>query len=193
MLSWRDEVENCYSCFFFWFGSPGKSQKFAILNWVKFRMMGDIPGGPVVKTLLPSAGGAGSIPGRGTKNPHAWRPKAKTWNGNSIVTNSIKTLKVVHIKKKKSLKKNLGWWERQKVSPSWGEGRVVKASSRCIALWAWFHCCVWNCILFVSFHFFLQISCITVSWDISFWYLFPFISSHMCHLLGAWCIFLQPE
>ena len=40
------------------------------------------------------------------------------------------------------------------MSPSWGEGRVVKASSRCIALWAWFHCCVWNCILFVYFHFF---------------------------------------
>ena len=38
----------------------------------------DIPGGPVVKTLLPSAGGAGSFPGRGTKNPHAWRPKTKT-------------------------------------------------------------------------------------------------------------------
>ena len=38
----------------------------------------DIPGGPVVKTLLPSAGGAGSIPGQGTKNPHAWQPKTKT-------------------------------------------------------------------------------------------------------------------
>ena len=34
--------------------------------------MGDFPSGPVVRT--PTAGGAGSIPGRGTKIPHAaWR------------------------------------------------------------------------------------------------------------------------
>ena len=32
----------------------------------------------LIKTLLPSAGGAGLIPGRGAKNPHAWRPKTKT-------------------------------------------------------------------------------------------------------------------
>ena len=70
---------------------------FPIKEW-EFR---DIPSCPVVKTLLPSAGGAGSIPGWGAKNPHAWRAKTKTWNGNSIVTNSIKILKVVHIKKKK--------------------------------------------------------------------------------------------
>ena len=38
-------------------------------------------------------------------------------------------------------------------------------------------------ICYFSF-FFLQVSCITVSWDISFWYLFPFISSHMYYLLG---------
>ena len=29
------------------------------------------PGGPVVKTLHSNAGGTGSIPGRGTKIPHA--------------------------------------------------------------------------------------------------------------------------
>ena len=32
---------------------------------------GDFPGGPVVKTLCFQCRGAGSIPGRGTKIPHA--------------------------------------------------------------------------------------------------------------------------
>ena len=35
----------------------------------------DFPGGPVVKTLSSNAGGAGSIPGRGAKIPHASWPK----------------------------------------------------------------------------------------------------------------------
>ena len=35
----------------------------------------DFPGGPVVKTLPSSAGGAGSIPGGGAKIPHASQPK----------------------------------------------------------------------------------------------------------------------
>ena len=38
-------------------------------------MSGDFPGGPVVKTSPSNAGGAGSIPGRGAKIPHALRPK----------------------------------------------------------------------------------------------------------------------
>ena len=33
----------------------------------------DFPSSPVVKTLLSNAGGAGSIPGQGTKIPHAVR------------------------------------------------------------------------------------------------------------------------
>ena len=40
--------------------------------------MRDFPGGPVVKTSLSNAGGAGSIPGRGAKIPHASRPETKT-------------------------------------------------------------------------------------------------------------------
>ena len=32
---------------------------------------GDVPGGPVVKNLPSSAGDVGSIPGEGTKIPHA--------------------------------------------------------------------------------------------------------------------------
>ena len=46
-------------------------------------------------------GGAGSTPGCGAKTPGALGPKNKTENRNNIVTNSMKTLKVVHIKKKK--------------------------------------------------------------------------------------------
>ena len=35
----------------------------------------DFPGGPVVEASPSNAGGAGSIPGRGAKMPHALRPK----------------------------------------------------------------------------------------------------------------------
>ncbi|CAI9168220.1 unnamed protein product [Rangifer tarandus platyrhynchus] len=39
----------------------------------------DFPGGPVVKILLSDAGGAGLIPGQGTKIPHAsWPQKTQT-------------------------------------------------------------------------------------------------------------------
>ena len=61
----------------------------------------------MVKTLRSSAGGVGSIPGRGAKIPHASWPKNQ--NIEHVVTNSIKTLKVVHIKeifKKKILSPN---------------------------------------------------------------------------------------
>ena len=51
---------------------------------------GDFPGGPVVKTLPSSAGGSGLIPGPGA--------------------NSIKTFKITHIKKKKSLRKTPPQW-----------------------------------------------------------------------------------
>ena len=40
----------------------------------------DFPGGPVVKTSPSNAGGAGSIPGWGTKIPHALGPKKKNQN-----------------------------------------------------------------------------------------------------------------
>ena len=44
-------------------------------NIFKFQLIWDFPDGPVVKTSPSSAGGAGSIPGRGAKIPHAWWPK----------------------------------------------------------------------------------------------------------------------
>ena len=46
--------------------------------------------------------GAGSNPGWETKNPYASWPKNQNINRSGIVTNSIKTFKMVHIKKKKS-------------------------------------------------------------------------------------------
>ena len=61
----------------------------------------DFPGSPVVKILPSNAGGAGLIPGQGAKIPHALWPKNQNIkNRSNIVRNSIKTLKMVHIKKK---------------------------------------------------------------------------------------------
>ena len=59
----------------------------------------------MAKTLPFSVGG--SIPGREAKIPHTSVSKTKTLKKkrSNIVTDSIKTLKMVHIKKKKSLEK----------------------------------------------------------------------------------------
>ena len=52
----------------------------------------------MVKASPSNAGGAGSIPGQGEKIPHAsWPQNVK--QKQHIVTNSIKTLKTVKIKK----------------------------------------------------------------------------------------------
>ena len=54
----------------------------------------------VVPVVSPSTvGGAVSIPGQGASEPK----KIKTWNRSNLVAYSIKTLKVVHIKKKKKI------------------------------------------------------------------------------------------
>ena len=53
----------------------------------------------MVKTSSDNAGGVGSIPGQGTKIPHALQPKTPNLNRSNIVTNSIKTFKMVHILK----------------------------------------------------------------------------------------------
>ena len=46
--------------------------------------------------------GAGSIPGWGARIPHALRPQSQNIKHK---TNSINTLKIVHVKKKKSFRK----------------------------------------------------------------------------------------
>ena len=58
-------------------------------------------GGPVVKALPSNAENAGSTLGWGADIPHILFPKNQNIKNNrsSIVTNSIKTLKMVHIKK----------------------------------------------------------------------------------------------
>ena len=65
----------------------------------------DFPGGPVVKTSPSKAGGAGSIPGQGTKIPPALRPKNQNIKQSNIVKILIKTFKKgPHQKKKKKSK-----------------------------------------------------------------------------------------
>ena len=74
-------------------------------------LQGDFPGDPVVKTLPSNAEGTGSIPGWEAKILHASARKQNNSNNKnkgSIATNSIKTFKMVHIKKKKKKK----WWKR---------------------------------------------------------------------------------
>ena len=63
----------------------------------------DFPADRVVKTLHSNAGGVGSTPGQGAKIHMPPGKKPKTWNRSNIVINSIKTVKMVHIKKKKKL------------------------------------------------------------------------------------------
>ena len=55
----------------------------------------DFPGGPVVKAPPSKAQGVGSIPGWGTKIPHASRVKNPKHKKTEVIllTNSIKTLK----------------------------------------------------------------------------------------------------
>ena len=56
----------------------------------------------MVKTWPSNAGSAGSIPGRGAKSPiMSCSQESKTKIRSNIVTNSIQTLKIVHIREKK--------------------------------------------------------------------------------------------
>ena len=65
----------------------------------KMEIAWNFPGGPVVKTSLSSAGGADWIPGCGTKILHALWSKNYNQKRSNTVTNLIKPLKLVHIKK----------------------------------------------------------------------------------------------
>ena len=61
-------------------------------------MMGDFPGGPKVKTLPSNAMGVALIPGWGARIPHAlWSKKQNVNNRSNIVTNSIRTIKMVPV------------------------------------------------------------------------------------------------
>ena len=52
----------------------------------------------MVKTSASNAGGTGLIPDLGAKIPHASQSKRPKYKTGNIVTNSVKALKVVHIK-----------------------------------------------------------------------------------------------
>ena len=70
----------------------------------KIAMTGDFPGDPVVKTLPSNAMDVALIPGWGARIPHAlWSKKQNVNNRSNIVTNSIRTIKMVHFKKKKNM------------------------------------------------------------------------------------------
>ena len=72
---------------------------------LKKKKVRDFPGGPVVKTLPPSAGGVGSIPGRGAKIPHALPPKNQNIKQKQYCNKFNKDFKN-DPHPKKSLKKN---------------------------------------------------------------------------------------
>ena len=59
----------------------------------------------MVKTSPSNTGDAGSISGWGIKIPHSSWSKNQSINRSNIVSDSIKTFKMVHIKKKKLLKR----------------------------------------------------------------------------------------
>ena len=58
----------------------------------------DFPDGPVVKTLPSNAADTGSTPSLGAKIPHASQSKKQNIRQKQYCNNSIKTLKVAHIK-----------------------------------------------------------------------------------------------
>ena len=67
----------------------------------------DFPGDRVVKTSPSKAEAAGSIPGWGDDIPHASCPKHQNMKQKHIEPNSIETLKMIHIKRKKKILKKI--------------------------------------------------------------------------------------
>ena len=69
----------------------------------KITLMRHFLGSPVVNTLPSNnSGDAGSIPVQRAKIPQASWPKTQNRNRSDFVKNAIKTLKMAHIKKKKT-------------------------------------------------------------------------------------------
>ena len=68
-----------------------------IIHFIKV-LTWDFPDGPVVKTLPSNAADTGSAPSPGAKIPHASQSKKQNIRQKQYCNNSIKTLKVAHIK-----------------------------------------------------------------------------------------------
>ena len=67
-------------------------------EWKQNKDMSGLPGVSVVTASPSSAGAVDSAPGQGAGIPHASWMRHRNMNTNNIVTNSTKTLKMVHIK-----------------------------------------------------------------------------------------------
>ena len=63
----------------------------------------DLPGGPMDKTSTSNAGGAGLIPGRGAKIPHASQPKNQNIKQKQYCNKFNKDFKKWSTSKKKNL------------------------------------------------------------------------------------------
>ena len=86
----------------FWVTIFSKSSLIFWLVQVQRKISWDFPSGPVVQISPCNEGGLGSVPGWGAKTSPLGQ-NTETLNRSNIVTNSIKTLKMVHIK---NIKKN---------------------------------------------------------------------------------------
>ena len=74
------------------------------LDFLLKAMGEDFLGDRVVKTWPSSAEGAGLIPGQGAKISPAFWPKKPPKYTSNVVTNSIKTIKMAHLKKSLKIK-----------------------------------------------------------------------------------------
>ena len=67
-MEWEFGVSRCKLLYREWIN---KVLLYSTEHYIQYPMIWDFPGGPVVKNLPSKAGDMGSIPGRGTKIPHA--------------------------------------------------------------------------------------------------------------------------
>ena len=84
------------------------------LLWYQSQTRRDFPGSPVIKTAS-SAGDAGSISSEGAKISHADQRNQISGRSN-IVTNSIKTLWMIHIKKIYKKWSQTRKWQEKKIT-----------------------------------------------------------------------------
>ena len=115
----------------------------------------------MVKASASNAGGAGLIPCLGAKIPHAFWSKTQNIREKHTVTNSIKTLKMVHMKKE-VLKKKFIIWEVENIlqlsysrtsalvycgvlTPAWIAVQIVMVSGIFVSNIAWKDICIKHC------------------------------------------------
>ena len=99
-ILWSIKLKNVYTKFF-------KLPYVCIfITFNTKRQAGNFAAGPAVRTSPFNAGGVGSTPGQGAKTPHAsWPENPKHKTRSNPVTNSVKTLTIVHVKIKTNKKR----------------------------------------------------------------------------------------